>query len=152
MQLWLHYMGLSKLGTRPVVIIFDVHVPPCVQGLWVMTPHHSDVQPGWSKRLRSYVLSQSWMWFIPGLVNFCHGLSRAMKCHFYAVIFTRLQLCRLCWNQISISDCAVTCSNETGDDSRVIGLIHAWSHPPLKLTSARQSLVPNLPYAHPAVK
>ena len=42
----LHIMGLSRLGTRLVVVFYDVHASPCVQRLGVNTPCHADACPG----------------------------------------------------------------------------------------------------------
>ena len=63
---------------------------------------------------------RSWTWFTPWLVNFHHGLSRAVSCSFYAVIFTRLWLCRLCWDRIWEPDCAVTRTQIIGTDTWLI--------------------------------
>ena len=63
---------------------------------------------------------RSWTWFTPWLVNFHHGLSRAVSCSFYAVIFTRSRSCRLCWDRIWEPDCAVTRAQIIGTDTRLI--------------------------------
>ena len=42
----LNFRGRSRLGTRLVVIFYDVHASPCVQRLGVNTPCHADAWPG----------------------------------------------------------------------------------------------------------
>ena len=63
---------------------------------------------------------RSWTLFTPWLVNFHHGLSRAVSCSCYAVIFTRSRSCRLCWDRIWEPDCAVTRAQIIGTDTRLI--------------------------------
>ena len=63
---------------------------------------------------------RSWTWFTPWLVNVHHGLSRAVSCSFYAVIFTRSRSCRLCCNQICEPVCAVTHAQIIGTDPQSI--------------------------------
>ena len=42
----LNFIGRSRLGTRLVVVFYDVHASPCVQRLGVNTPCHADAWPG----------------------------------------------------------------------------------------------------------
>ena len=67
----------TSWGTRLVVVLWVRVAPPCVQGLGVLTPRHSDARPGCGNRLRSYALLRTRTMFAPRLVLFC---SRAMPC------------------------------------------------------------------------
>ncbi len=113
-------MGRSRLGTQLVVVF-----------LWcACIPLRAETRSQYSVscwrvtgiRLNAILclFLRSWTLFTPWLVNFHHGLSRAVSCSCYAVIFTRSRSCRLCWDRIWEPDCAVTCAQIIGTDTRLI--------------------------------
>ena len=96
-------MGHSKLGAWLVVALWCLHAPPCNQRLGDNTPCHADAWPGFGNIMPSYAFLRSRTWITTRLVNFHQGLSRAVTFSFCAVIFTRLQSCRLGCHQICAS-------------------------------------------------
>ena len=88
MLLWHHFMGLSKLGTRLIVIFFDMHMPPCDQILrqysmscWCMLgiwQYHAIMC-----LLEHRTCSLSGLFSITGWFTWLHA-------YFCAVVFTRL--------------------------------------------------------------
>ena len=87
----------------------------------------------------------SWTWFTLRLVDFHHRMSCVITIHFYVVIFMRLQSYRLCCNWIGKSDRAMTRFHENWL-TRMIRLLCAQIHPPIKLTLGTPTLSapPNL--------
>ena len=80
-------------------------MPPCIQGLGVLAPRHSDARPECGNRLCSILQLRSWMWFTPRLVLFW---SWAMLCesrprfcgHFHEIaIVQAVQWSDLCFWQ-----------------------------------------------------
>ena len=81
--------------------------------------------------------------FTPRLVSFHHGLSRAVTCSFYAVIFTRLRSCRLCCrSDLWTGLCRDLHPIKWGWSAIDLGCWVCKSHPPLKLTLGTQTLSP----------
>ena len=108
-QLW-HFMS-SPSKTGLVAILFVCVAPSHIQGLGVMTPHHSDVRPGCSNRLHSYALLRSWTMFAPRLVLNNHRLCPVNLGHIFVAVFMWLQSCRLCCDRAYALGCAVSCSH-----------------------------------------
>ena len=110
---WLWHMSSSS-GFQLVVILWVRVVPQCVQGLGVMTPHHSDAWPECDNRLRSDALLRSLTMFAPRLVLYNHKLCPVNLGHISEVFFEisimqdvlrsdlRILLCRdlLPWSQL----------------------------------------------------
>ena len=94
----------------------------------------------------SCALLWSWTWLTLRLVPFHRVLSCAVTFLFYAVIFMRSWLCRLCCNHICVSGCAMTRSHKNGADLHLIGQLHAQSNSPMQFTLGTPTLrpIPNL--------
>ena len=136
--------GSFKAGDSTRSRFLMRHAPPCDQSRGVDTQCHADAWPGLGSVLPSYAFFlRGRTWFAPRLVSFRRGLSRAVTCSFYAVIFPRSRSCRLCWDRIWEPDCAVTRAQLNGADPLLIGLLQVQSHPPLIRFRALQPWVPN---------
>jgi hypothetical protein len=142
--LWLQkIMGLSRLVTRLVVVFVCGMRPHGIRDvesiLRVMLTRDRDS----AILCHPMPFLRSRTWFAPRLVSFRRGLSRAVTCSFYAVIFPRSRSCRLCWDRIWEPDSAVTRAQLNGADPLLIGLLRAQSHPPLSWFRTLQPWVPN---------
>jgi hypothetical protein len=107
--LWLQkIMGLSRLGTRLVVVFLYGMRPHAIRDVESILRVILKLDRDSAILCHPMPFLRSWTWFAPRLVSFRRGLSRAVTCSYYAVIFPRLRSCRLCWDRIWEPDCAVT--------------------------------------------